>query len=244
MLDKIAIKVVLLNFSKEDREHDPFIVLLDTGQLALSITGPDGKPLPGYGAPSRPRDPFTVKNKLRPGEWASDLFGVGAFGYFRLDASGRYRMTARLWIDGKTVTSPPIEFEVAKVPAYSVLVSQDVPLEGAALKPPVGKRYRVTVQQVKIGNRFWLVYRRFHWGGGVFCANRIVELPHPVEMKVEGAYGAWNPLTIQYKDPNSKTGWTKLVVQSGSGLPWTEEEERARIERAKKAPLASQPVRP
>jgi hypothetical protein len=242
----VACDIVLLNYSKEAREHERLAVAQQIGDLDLVITGPNGKVLPGYGH-SFAREPFTELGKLRAGEWESERFWVGVFGYHMLSDTGRYRMVATLKTKGKTIASPPVEFEVVKVLDDAVLVSCLLPLEGAQLRRPVELRHRAVVQQVRVGDSNWLVYRRFTGGlkGGVYFTRRIAELPGKVEMTVQGAYGDRNPLTIRYKDANSKTGWRTQVINSVNGLPWTEEEERLRIERNKKRGDSPQtPVKP
>jgi hypothetical protein len=54
---------------------------------------------------------------------------------------------------------------------------------------------------------------------------RLTELPGKVELKVEGAFGEWGPLTITYKtSPTAQPA--RLVINASDGMPWTEEEER------------------
>jgi hypothetical protein len=147
-------------------------------------------------------------------------------------------------IDGKTIKAPPVEFEVVAVPPSAVLVSHAVGLEGRAVK----EGGRPVIQQVPVGNRTLLIYR-CHYdptqpGGGSYFTTRLAELPGKCEMTVEGAYGAGNPLTITYKTaPDAKP--KKLVINSISGTPWTEEEERLRQERLREEaglpPLAPPP---
>jgi hypothetical protein len=239
-IGSIGFDVTLINFSKEIREHDALVVALTTGDLRLRITGPDGKGLGSIRGQSIPRDPFTVMHKLRPGESASDRFG---FGYHRVVQAGRYRAVATMKIDGKELASPPIEFEVVKVPDGAILASHNLPREG--VKPQPGEQQeRAAVEQVRVGDRVWLVHRRFGSLGGLIFARRLAELPGKCEMAVEGVYGEWGPLTIAYKtSPTAEP--TKLVINSINGLLWTEEEERSWQERLREKnglpPLAPSP---
>ncbi len=104
---------------------------------------------------------------------------------------------------------------------------------------PEAKRDRGSIQQIKIENRTWLFYRRFlsdELGGKANAVHRLAELPGKVEMKVEGVYGDYTPITITYKDSKSPTGTTKLVIHSVNGRQWTEADEAALQLRLKKAP--------
>ncbi|MCI0705701.1 MAG: hypothetical protein L0241_31965 [Planctomycetia bacterium] len=193
------------------------------------------------------RDPFT-QITLRPGEYSSLDFSFKQFGYFlTLGAPGRYRLEATLKIDGKTITSPPVELDVVAVPEDAVLVNQLIPLEGAeSLKPPDEQEWPV-IQQVKVGDRTLLIYRRYNPtmnGGKAGMLWRLAELPGKVEMKVEGAFGAGKPLTITYQEAKPPTGTTKLVINSIGGTPWTAEEEqllREQREREQEASIAPPP---
>jgi hypothetical protein len=71
-------------------------------------------------------------------------------------------------------------------------------------------RNRYAVQQVKVGDRVYLVYFR-----------RLAELPGKCEMTVEGEYGWRKPLTITYKTSPAAEP-TKLVVNAITGSPWVE----------------------
>ena len=96
------------------------------------------------------------------------------------------------------------------------------------------------IQQIKIGDRTWLFYRKFasiEDGGKVSFAFRIAELPGKVlDLKVEGAFGDRNPLTITYRDNTYTKFTTTHVINSIDGRPWTAEEEKHRLEKLKLPP--------
>jgi hypothetical protein len=242
-LERIGFDILVLNFSDATIEHDTLGAARAVGDLDLRIVAPDGNPLRRLGRPGR-RDPFTQQMRLRPGEFESAAFRFNEFGYGAIRQLGRYRIECTLKLGSKTITAPPLQFEVIDIPQADVLFSHTVPLEGREAKLPAGEQSRPFVQQVKVGGRTLLVYRRWYglkWGGLIETTSRLAELPGKAEMTVAGAFGDWNPLTISYKDPNSKTGITKLVINSINGLPWTEEEERLRIERNKKREKSAPP---
>jgi hypothetical protein len=221
-IDRIHFDILLLNFSKETIEHDPLVVARQVGDLDVTILQPDPNPLPRLGRPW-PRDPFTQQVRLRAGKFTSDGFRFADFGYHRLVKPGRHRLDASLLIGGKKVEAPPVEFEVVELPPGAVLVSHPVPLEGREAARPADEQSRPFVQQVKVGNRTLLIYRRDtgpKWGGGIDGTFRLAELPGEAEMTVAGAYGGGKPLTITYQDAKSRTGTTTLVINSINGMPW------------------------
>jgi hypothetical protein len=236
--------IMLLNFSKETREYTPLIAAIRPRELDLEIIQPDKTPLDRYRGRGRRPEPFAGQAKLAPGEFASVELQYPHFGYWYVVQPGRHQMVAALKIGGKRVMSPPVGFEVVEIPADAVLVNRDVPLEGVAATRPFAEKDRAVVQQVRLGTRTILIYRRFvgpKYGGGVAYTFRLAELPGKCEMTVEGAYGNWGPLTITYKTaPDAKP--TRLVINSIDGRPWTEEDERLLQERLSRVAPMPRPV--
>ncbi|MCI0705702.1 MAG: hypothetical protein L0241_31970 [Planctomycetia bacterium] len=234
----VRYNITLVNHSKATLVHDPFVVAMNTRQLVYDIINPDGKrivpplPSPHHGFS---RDPFTAELKLRPGEFATEDFRLRD--WWSLTKAGRYQIVATWTIDGRKLTSPPMEFDVVDIPPEAVLASIPVALDSEPKNPSK----RPCVQQVKVGKKVLLIYRGAP-------ATRLAELPGKVEMSVEGVYGFGNPITIKYADTNSKTGTTTLVIHSIGGTPWTAEMERLRREREEeeKARIAPppRPVKP
>jgi hypothetical protein len=243
-IGQIRFDVTLLNFSAETREHDPLTVARDTRDLRLTLFQPDGKRFSKYGF-SAQRDPFTQPRRLRGGEFSSLDFDFKAFGYglIAFGQVGRHRLEPSMKIGGKVVMAPPVEFDVVAVPPSAVLASHPVRLEGRAATESA----QPVVQQVPVGNRTLLIYRGHYDpakpGGGPYSTKRLAELPGKCEMTVEGAYGAGKPLTITYKAaPDARP--TRLVINSVSGSPWTEEDERHLQERLSRVAPMPRPVGP
>ena len=228
--------VILLNHSPKPLTYTPLAMVGRPSELDVKVDQPNGRGLSGYGRGGRRRHPFAVDAELAPGKLTAANFKLGSF--LPVTVPGRHQVVATLELHGKTLTSPPAWFEVVEVPADGVLISQALPVEGFEAAKPVNEQGRYVIQQVKIGKQVLLIYRRYvgtRYGGGVEYTYRLAELPGKVEMKVEGAYGAWNPLTITYKDANSPTGSTKLVIHSVDGTPWTDKDEASWREREKKS---------
>ena len=143
------------------------------------------------------------------------------------------------------VDAPAVKFTVIEPEDGAVLSSHAVTIEGYKAKWPDSKRDRAAVQQIKIRDRYWLFYLKYlipESGGKVSCAIRIAELPGKVlDMKVEGAFGAGNPLTITYREHSYSKFTTKHIINSVDGRPWTAEEEKLRQERLNREGKPAQP---
>jgi hypothetical protein len=217
--------VTLINFSKETRTHDALADAQRADNLQVSITQPDGRDVPAVSGcwQNLPKGPF-AQSQLRPGEFSSHELPLKPFGYIYLGEPGRHSIQATMMVDGKKVTSPPFELEVVAVTKEMVLTSHAVPLEGVAAAQPPDLQSRPVVKQIKVRDRTLLIYTR-----------RIAELPgQAVDLKVEGAYGSGNPLTITYRE-TTYTKWTTThIINSVSGSPWTAAEEKHRQERLKR----------
>ncbi len=218
-LSECHLDIMLVNHSKGTLVHDPFEVARLTQQLKVSVTDPDGKPLHSLvRGQALLRDPFTAEQKLQPGEFSSQDSQFRSFGRWSFLKTGRYQIQAIWTIDGRKLTSPPLEMVVVAVPPEAVLSGIRVVRDDKEVRPS-----GPFVQQVKVGEKTLLIYT----GSGT---HRLAELPAKVEVSVEGLYGPASPLTIKYADAKSKTGTTTLVINSLTGTPWTAEEERSRQE--------------
>lgn len=232
---RYGVVVALINQSKEERQYLYLEVANTTGDLEVAIVQPDGKPLRSH-APRRRPIFFNERPNLPAGQFVSSVFKFQDFGYDQLPEPGEYELRASLKTAEGVVVAPAVKLTVIEPSLDAILASQAVPLEGFEALKPKDEQERAVIQQVKIGNRTWLIYRRFlstKLGGKVSWTFRLAELPGKVEMTVEGAYGDWKPLTIKYKDPSSQTGTTTLKINSIDGRPWTDEEQRLLEKRLK-----------
>ena len=136
------------------------------------------------------------------------------------------------------VDAPAVKFTMIEPEDGAVLSRHTIPIEGYKAKWPESKRDQAAVQQIKIGDHYWLFYRGYlssELGGKVEFAIRIAELPGKVvDLKVEGAYDSGNPLTITYRE-STYTKWTTThVINSVNGRPWTAAEQKHRQEKRKR----------
>jgi hypothetical protein len=191
-IEQHRLTVVLINQSKEERKY----LLLDlagkSGDLKTTIIQPSGNPLRSHFHATL-AILFEERWKLPAGQLVSDAFKFQDFGYHVLPEPGEYELRASFKTPEGVIVSPAVKLTVIEPSPEAILASQPVPLEGYQAKWPKDKQERAVIQQIKIGNRTWLVYRRFlssKSGGKVSNTFRLAELPEKVEMKVEGAYGA------------------------------------------------------
>ncbi len=236
-LEQRRLAIALINQSVEGRECIPLEKARDIGDLRLRIVQPDGKTLQAHREDFGSK-PVKDRSQIASGQLASSVFLFRAFGYGRLEEPGEYELRASLKMDEGMVVAPVVKFKVIEPAAADILVSQAVPLEGQFSKWPKEKQDRAVVQQIKIGKRTWLFYRKFlspELGGKVSKTFRIAELPGKVEdMKVQGSFGDWNPLTITYRE-TTYTKWTTThVINSVDGRPWTAGEEKHLQEKLKR----------
>ncbi len=122
----------LINFSNRTQAHDPLSVAHVSLAFDVIVIAPDGKQIEIFGDQTLrgKRDPLTVQTKLPAGGCSSLDFGFAEFGYWRLAGSGRYRVEAHLNLDakpnGRTISAPPVEFEVLDAKSEVTLASQKV----------------------------------------------------------------------------------------------------------------------
>ena len=216
----------VLLISPSDKLQNPIKIIGagrdGSGNLQISIADSMGKLVP----PSVDGRVATVGTRF------------GECGYAWMPGPGTYQLKATLKAAEGMVVAPVFKFKVIEPSSEEILTSQQIPLEGQFSKGPKASQETAFVQQIKIGNCVWLFYRKFDSpssGSAVNFAKRITELPGKVlDMKVEGAFGDWNPLTITYREHTYTKFTTKHVINSVDGRPWTAEEEKHRQERLKK----------
>lgn len=225
-IGRVQFQFAMFNFSKDTRSYDTLPIIQFAGMLRVDLYKPDGKWLPNRHCEICPLDPMRVRPKLRPGEFASFAIPLYDSSYSTMSETGRFRVEASYWLD-KTQLKATIEYDVVRLPSYSILGSHELPLEGHEATLPLNERSRAFVQQVEFGNRALLNYRRAlgsRWGGHSYIV-RLVDLPRKVELKVSGTYGDWKPITISHIDPSGK-GMSTLVISPVDGVPWTAEVKR------------------
>lgn len=238
--------VALGNQTKEDRKYLLLNAARVAGSLRVTILRPDGKPLPWTYYPGM-KLLFDTRWDLAAGKWDSFDFDFGELNnQAGLSDVGVYELRASLGTAEGSIVSPPIKFKVIEPAADAVLASHPIALEGYEAKWPKERQRRPVIQQITIESRTWLVYRRFaspNDGGKASYTHRLAELPGKVDVKVEGAFGFWGPLTITYKTaPTAEP--TKLVVNSVTGFPWTKEDEQSWQEGLKREGGKSPPDAP
>jgi len=225
-----ALEIIIINKSKEAREytfldHD----VLVTKELSASLKQPSREYALRHLEPIPPWKGI-VRRKLQPGERKSRFLTLHEFGYRRFLEAGEYTAQVKFQSDQGVVFSPPWKITVVDVRPDAVLDSH--PIKGYMKHManwPEAARARACVQQVKIGERFFLLQRFFSepkQGGVLTSTQQVAELPGKVEMSVEGEYGKDKPLIIRYR--TSPTVTTTLTIDSGNGTVWDRSDRPAR----------------
>ena len=234
-IDHITLALTLVNQSGEKRFSMSLREARDTGDLKISIIPPDADKLDRI---SFRHLRVPVKSMpIESGKFIQCDFTFIDFGYYELADVGTYELRASLETTRGQIFAPVVKLRVIEPAPSDILESKPVPLEGYKSKWPKEKHDSAAIQQIKIGDRTWLFYRKFLSpldGGKVSNTFRIAELPGKVvDFKVEGAFGNGNPLTITYRE-HTYTKWTTThVINSVDGRPWTAAEEKQRQEELK-----------
>ena len=216
-------EILLFNKSPAARTYPTLHDAWRYGELTVEMTRGKDEVVPRNFRPVVP-NPGDVPAQLKAGERDSKKFTLRDFGFWQFREPGEYRAQVEFSTpQGKTV-SPPWKFTVVDIPEMDIVATQVVQLVGFRAKRPPNEQARITVQQVKVGDRMFLIYRIFASaknGGGVSSAVRLAELPGKADMTIEGEYGdERSPITVKYKDKNAPTGTTTLVIDSINGRPW------------------------
>jgi hypothetical protein len=219
-LGPVLLEISLTNRSTETQSYLPLLDARKWGALTVQITQPDGSVLRAYGDPHElpPTDPF--HEQLKPGKTTRTTLSLAWFGYQQPVQVGKHILGVSLYRRGGSLVSQPIEFEVVKIAPEAILASARIPLSETAAQDAVARRKSVLVEQIKVGDRVFLFYRRFSGTGDhrrLELVARVAELPGKVEMKVEGTYGDRQPLTVAFKDRRSKTGTTTILIDAADG---------------------------
>jgi len=242
-----AVGVVLVNQTQDVQEYFPLEVAREVGDLSVKIVQPNGKTL-------RTRreglvdGPLMERRKLPAGRVVASIFGFDELGYHQLPGPGKYELRASLKTVGGVIHAPVVKLMVIEPAPDTIVASHPISLTGEQLKRPADARERAAVQQIKVEGRTFLFYRRFlsaKNGGEIGDTFRLAELPGKVELSVSGSHGEWGRLTITYKtSPGAEP--TKLVINSISGSPWTDEEEKLLQEwwKGEAKPTTAPPAKP
>ncbi len=234
-------EVALINRSSATRSHMPLVTSAVKKDLRVSLERTDGKPInsPTISGGSSFRAVIPkVLPQLASGEINTFRFTASRGGFYTFSQSGDYELRATLKTDEGKIEAPPIKFAVIEPNPDDILVSKSVAIEGEMARWPKEKQERGFIQQIEIGSRTWLFYRRYYSqenSGSINSSHRIAELPGKVlDLKVEGAYGSWNPLTITYRAASFSKFSTIHIINPVDGRPWTAEEEKQRQEKLKR----------
>ena len=233
-IEDVEMEVVLINYSVKPRNSRPLNSAGFLGELEILMTPPKGKTLMAHHDSH-----FGQRNapllQLPPGQMQSYIFAFKRVGYSILLDPGTYTVTAKLKTAEGMIAAPELKLKFIEPKADAILESRPVALEGYQVNWPRGREDMAAVQQIDMGGHLWLCYRRFYPMEMVARPPRICELPgKALELKVAGAFGDGNPLTITYREHTYSKFTTTHIINSIDGRPWTAEEEKQRQEKLKR----------
>jgi|GEM_PF-5630548 len=149
-------------------------------------------------------------------------------------------MVAELTANGKKHQSPALSLEIYDEKDETILAETSVTLDEPWRSRPPEDRIRAVIQQVEVRKRIFLIYRRYNTpkdGAGISLAYPTVvlkELTNKAPLEVNGKFGFNSPLRIRFRE-TPLDAETELTIESLGGKRWTDEDERYRQEKLKKA---------
>jgi hypothetical protein len=217
--EQVRIEILLLNRTTLERTHVRLNKALATGTLTCSIVEPGGKEIRRVvGSMGPGPDRVDDVAQLSGHEFVSTECRLSVFGYFKFHIPGDYTIRLMLVTSEGQVVSLPAKIIVGDPSVEQVISRQILPLVGTKANPNLNERQQAVIDQVRLGNRVLLMYRRIapaKSGGDVSFVARLAELTGPSEVHVEGAYGeARKPLTVTYGPPGRRI---QLTVNSTDG---------------------------
>ncbi len=215
--ENIRVRITLANRTEQLRTHWPLGVAVKAGDLSISLTYPDGRAVRRHFELDLPRV-GDAEQKLEAGKSVSADLALRDFGFQQLLEPGRYRAQALLKTSQGKVVSFPWSLDVVEPAPTDVLAAHIIPLDELEARRGADDRSKAVVQQIKLGDRVFLVYRSFGRGSkNVLVPDRCIrlaEIPQKVDMKVTGEYGRGKTLTIVFDDAKEPDGKRTIVIDS------------------------------
>ena len=217
--DGITVTVTLKNTTDKERGYVPVPRAIARHVLDANIVDPKGE---GMGQLCRrsPADDFKNLTPVAAGKTVSFPVTLNRFGYMNLYAGGKYTVRLSYQTPDGRVVSNALPFEVIDPPNDALLARRQVPPGGRIAQRPLEERETAFVDQVKVGDKVYLLYRVYvgpKYGTACSFAKRIATLPGKVDMVVVGAHGSrlpdgWERFFLAY--PHKPNGMTTLRIQS------------------------------
>jgi hypothetical protein len=218
-VEGIHLTVTLKNTTNKERGYLPTARALRAHVLQVHIDNPKNKPIGKLGRFPGPDD-FKNLTPIAAGKEVQFPLSLGgAWGLFPYLA-GKYTVTVTYETPDGKVTSNAITFDAIEPAKDAILARHQLPPGGRTVQQPEAERVTAFVDQIKVGDKVYLVYREFAGpkdGGGCSFAKRIATLPGKVEMVVVGAHGSrapegWEQFHLAY--PHKPNGMTVLRIQA------------------------------
>ena len=162
---------------------------------------------------------FKTLTPVAPGKSASFEVKANNFGYLNFYQAGKHALRLTYTTPDGIVTSNEVAFEVINPGKDSVLARHELPPGALTAQRPPAERGTAFVEQVKVGDKVYLMYREYgpKYGEACHFAKRIATLPSKVDMVVVGVHGSrlpegWERFYLAY--PHKPNGMTILRIQA------------------------------
>ncbi|MBA4064484.1 MAG: hypothetical protein C0501_12370 [Isosphaera sp.] len=212
--------MTLRNVTGRDREYDAMPRLLE--DLRAEVIEPDGQRIRPSDGPHRASE-FRTASPLAAGRQVSFPVELGHLGYWHFTQAGKHTLRLTYRSRSGRVRSNEVTFTVLDPGKDDLLARHPLPVVGWPAKDPAEEHPKVFLDQVKVGDKTYLLYRRYlstRFGGRCQFTALVAELPGKVDLVAAGGYGAgtfFRGTTILVVYPSGTDTLTTLGVDSMSG---------------------------
>ena len=217
--DGITLAVTLKNTTDKERGYVPAPRSIRGHVLDANVLDPRGAVM-GQMCRRTRGDDFKNLAPVAAGKTASFPVTLSWFGYTNLYTAGKYAVRLSYQTPDGRIASNALTFEVVDPPKDALLARRQLSPGGRTAQRPLEERETAFVDQVKVGDKVYLLYREYagpKYGAACSFAKRIATLPGKVDVVVVGAFGSrlpdgWERFFLAY--PHEPNGMTTLRIQS------------------------------
>src|SRR5262249_17997074 len=173
--DGIVATVTLKNTTDKDRGYVGVPQAVQRQVLVADITDPDGQLMRRIGEPGVAED-FKALTPLGAGKEAKLSVGLGSYHFVNFRKAGKHTLQMTYNSPDGRVTSNAIAFTVYDPAKDDIVARQVLPIVGMEARRPAAERASAFLDQVRVGEKTYLVYRRYvgpKGGGGWGLAARL-----------------------------------------------------------------------
>lgn len=215
--DNVRIKITLINKSAQVRPYPPLDSAVKANELYVDLRYSDSRKVRSHFEPDVATRPEHWV-KMEEGKSVSIELALKNFGYRQFIEPGKYWAQLKFKSPQGEVTSFPWVLDVVEPDATNILANHEIPLDAFEERQKANTLSKAFVQQIKLGDRVFLVYRSFGRGSNNKVVPdrciRLTELPGKVDMKVTGEYGRGKTITVTFDDNKAPDGKRSIVIDS------------------------------